>query len=146
MLLYFMIFLECFTDIWYNLWPFGIVCGHLIYFLRVGIFGPRKIWQPWCRELILTKNWLDHTLGDFITNSSGHSGRQHHSTLMKKHAPIIFVHVTHKNQSNLTYIHAAGSQFDKNYILVVTNSSSPSNTYSVNCSSPYYLSHCARKK
>jgi hypothetical protein len=25
---------------------FGIVCGHLVYFLRFGMFGPRKIWQP----------------------------------------------------------------------------------------------------
>jgi hypothetical protein len=39
--------LEYFTAIWYNLLPFGIVCGHLVYFLRFGMFGPRKIWQPW---------------------------------------------------------------------------------------------------
>jgi cytosine/uracil/thiamine/allantoin permease len=25
--------LEHFTAIWYNLWPFGTVCGHLVYFL-----------------------------------------------------------------------------------------------------------------
>jgi hypothetical protein len=24
--------LEYFTAIWYNVWPFGIVCGHLVYF------------------------------------------------------------------------------------------------------------------
>jgi hypothetical protein len=24
--------LEYFMAIWYNLWPFGIVCGHLLYF------------------------------------------------------------------------------------------------------------------
>jgi hypothetical protein len=29
---------------WYILWPFGIVCGLLLYFF---MFGPRKIWQPW---------------------------------------------------------------------------------------------------
>jgi hypothetical protein len=29
--------------IWYNSWPFGKVCGHLVYFPH---FGPRKIWQP----------------------------------------------------------------------------------------------------
>ena len=41
--------LEQFTAIWYNLRSFGIVCGHLVYFLRFGMFGPRKIWQPsWC--------------------------------------------------------------------------------------------------
>jgi hypothetical protein len=39
-------YLDYFTAIWYNFWPFGIVCGHLVYFLRFGMFGPRKIWQP----------------------------------------------------------------------------------------------------
>jgi hypothetical protein len=39
--------LEYFTAIWYNEWPFGIVCGNLVYFLRFGMFGPRQIWQPW---------------------------------------------------------------------------------------------------
>jgi hypothetical protein len=29
--------------IWYNLWPFGIVCGHWLYFSQFGKFGPRKI-------------------------------------------------------------------------------------------------------
>jgi hypothetical protein len=38
--------LEDLTAIWYNLWPFGMVCGHLIYFSHFGTFGPRKIWQP----------------------------------------------------------------------------------------------------
>jgi hypothetical protein len=36
--------------IWYNLWPFGIVCGDLLYFSQFGMLGPRKIWQPWLRE------------------------------------------------------------------------------------------------
>jgi hypothetical protein len=35
-----------FMTIWYNLWPFGIVCGHLLYFSQFGMFGPKKIWQP----------------------------------------------------------------------------------------------------
>jgi hypothetical protein len=39
-----------FTANWYNLWPFGIVCGHLVYFLRFGMFGPRKIWQPCLKD------------------------------------------------------------------------------------------------
>jgi hypothetical protein len=39
--------LSYFMDIWYTLWPFGIVCGNLVYFSRFGMFGPRKIWQPW---------------------------------------------------------------------------------------------------
>jgi hypothetical protein len=38
---------EFFTAIWYYLQPFGIVCGHLVYIFRFGMFGPRKIWQPW---------------------------------------------------------------------------------------------------
>jgi hypothetical protein len=41
--------LEYFTAIWYNLWLFGIVCGDLVYFSHFGMFGPRKIWQPWYR-------------------------------------------------------------------------------------------------
>jgi hypothetical protein len=39
--------LEYFSINWYNLWPFGIVCGHFVYFSRFDMFGPRKIWQPW---------------------------------------------------------------------------------------------------
>jgi hypothetical protein len=38
--------LEYCMAIRYNLWPFGIVCGHLLYFSRFGMFGPRKICQP----------------------------------------------------------------------------------------------------
>jgi hypothetical protein len=34
---------EYFTAIWYNLWPFSIVCGPLVYFLRFGMIGTRKI-------------------------------------------------------------------------------------------------------
>jgi hypothetical protein len=30
----------------YNIRLFGFVCGHLVYFTRIGLFGPRKIWQP----------------------------------------------------------------------------------------------------
>jgi hypothetical protein len=41
---------------WYNLWPFGIVCGLLVYLLRFGMFGPRKIWQPWLERKIRTEN------------------------------------------------------------------------------------------
>jgi hypothetical protein len=36
----------CITATWYTLWPFGMVCGHLVQFSRFGMFGPRKIWQP----------------------------------------------------------------------------------------------------
>jgi hypothetical protein len=34
----------------HNAWPFGVVCGHLVYFSRFGMFGPGKIWQPWRRN------------------------------------------------------------------------------------------------
>jgi hypothetical protein len=40
--------LEYFMAIWYNLWPFCIVCSNLLYFSQFGMFGPRKIWQPCC--------------------------------------------------------------------------------------------------
>jgi hypothetical protein len=39
--------LEFGMAIWYNLWPFGLVCGHLVYFSYFGMFRPRRIWQPW---------------------------------------------------------------------------------------------------
>jgi hypothetical protein len=32
---------------WHILWPLGIVCCHLVSLSRLGIFAPRKIWQPW---------------------------------------------------------------------------------------------------
>jgi hypothetical protein len=38
---------EYFMAVWYNLWQFGTACGHLVYFPHFGMFGPRKIWQPW---------------------------------------------------------------------------------------------------
>jgi hypothetical protein len=34
------------SAIWYNAWPFGVVCAPLVYFSRFGMFGPIKIWQP----------------------------------------------------------------------------------------------------
>jgi hypothetical protein len=40
MLLYFITIWNYFTALWYNVWPLGIVCGHLVYFSRFGIFGP----------------------------------------------------------------------------------------------------------
>jgi hypothetical protein len=43
--------LEDFMAIWYKLWSFGKVCGLLVYFLRFGMFGPRKIWQPWSQVM-----------------------------------------------------------------------------------------------
>jgi hypothetical protein len=44
-----------FTAKLYILCPFGIVCVHVVYFSRLGMFGPRKIWQPWLAFL----NWPD---------------------------------------------------------------------------------------
>jgi hypothetical protein len=43
--------LENYTVFWYNLWSFGIVCSHFVYFSRFGMFGPRKIWQHWTEAL-----------------------------------------------------------------------------------------------
>jgi hypothetical protein len=34
--------------VWYSLWSFGI-------FSHFGIFGPRKIWQPWFHELLMIR-------------------------------------------------------------------------------------------
>jgi hypothetical protein len=39
-----------FTASWYNVRPFGIVFGYLVYFSSFSLFGPRKIWQPWWHE------------------------------------------------------------------------------------------------
>jgi hypothetical protein len=30
-----------------------MVCGHLLYFSSFGMFGPRKIWQPWFENTFL---------------------------------------------------------------------------------------------
>jgi hypothetical protein len=38
--------LECFMAIRYNLWPFGIVCGHLVYF--------SPIWNVWTKKNLAT--------------------------------------------------------------------------------------------
>jgi hypothetical protein len=46
--------LEYFTAIGYILWKFGIVCGHLVIFSVFGLFGRRKIWQPWLARLAVT--------------------------------------------------------------------------------------------
>jgi hypothetical protein len=34
-----------FMAIWYYSWPFGILCGLLLYVSHFGMFGPRKIWE-----------------------------------------------------------------------------------------------------
>jgi hypothetical protein len=38
--------LKYFTVIWYILWSFGIVCVHLVYCSRFGMFGPKKSGNP----------------------------------------------------------------------------------------------------
>jgi hypothetical protein len=46
--------------IWNMLMSFGIfnshlvylVCGHFVHFSRLGMFEPRKIWQPWVRPQV----------------------------------------------------------------------------------------------
>jgi hypothetical protein len=60
-----------FTAIWCVLWPFCLVCGHLVYFYsRFGMVYQEKIWQPclasgtrksvrakitFCHELVFTR-------------------------------------------------------------------------------------------
>jgi hypothetical protein len=38
--------LEYFMAIWYNLWPFGTVCGHLLYFPNLVCFDQVKSGNP----------------------------------------------------------------------------------------------------
>jgi phosphotransferase system glucose/maltose/N-acetylglucosamine-specific IIC component len=39
--------LEYFTAIWYNLWPFGIFCGYLVFF---------TFWYVWTKKNLATLN------------------------------------------------------------------------------------------
>jgi hypothetical protein len=55
--------LEYFMAIWYNLWPFGIFCGHLLYISQLGKFGPRKIWQPCVQLIFQTDQWQQKMFG-----------------------------------------------------------------------------------
>jgi hypothetical protein len=43
--------LEYMTAIWYILWQSVIVCSHLVHISHFGMFGPRKIWQPWSQSI-----------------------------------------------------------------------------------------------
>jgi ABC-type spermidine/putrescine transport system permease subunit II len=45
-----------FTAIGNILWPFGIFCGHLVYFFPFWYFVPRKIWQPWLGKKIVPRS------------------------------------------------------------------------------------------
>jgi hypothetical protein len=48
-----------------------VVCGHLLYLSRFGMFGPRKIWQPWCgTDLINQMEQLN-----FYTSTNRHRPR-----------------------------------------------------------------------
>jgi hypothetical protein len=38
--------LEYFTAIWYNLWPIGIACGHLVYFYVLVCLDQEKSGNP----------------------------------------------------------------------------------------------------
>jgi hypothetical protein len=58
--------LEYFTAIWYNLWPFGVACGRLVYFFRFGMFEPRKI----CQLLSFLFPWLPLDTGTWILHLS----------------------------------------------------------------------------
>jgi hypothetical protein len=46
---------SCYGKSWYILLPFGLfychwkyLIGHLVDFVVIWYFGPKKIWQPWC--------------------------------------------------------------------------------------------------
>jgi hypothetical protein len=49
----FYVHLVHFMSILNILWPFGIFCGHLVYFPPFWYIVPRKIWQPFNDFLIL---------------------------------------------------------------------------------------------
>jgi hypothetical protein len=51
--------------VWYNIWPFGILCGHLVYFSQFGMFGPRKIWQPFSGLKKISAGKLNQSLMAF---------------------------------------------------------------------------------
>jgi hypothetical protein len=59
--------LEYFTAIWYNLWPFDIICGNLDYCSPFVIFGQRKIWQP-CYLQILQTWWASPSVHIYPLN------------------------------------------------------------------------------
>jgi hypothetical protein len=47
MLLYFMtIWTRYISAVWYNLWPFGTVCGHLVYFSFLVCLDKEKSGNP----------------------------------------------------------------------------------------------------
>jgi hypothetical protein len=48
-----------FVVIWYILWQFGILYGHLVH------FSPRKVWQP-CSEVVTRKS-SSRVLGSFCS-------------------------------------------------------------------------------
>jgi hypothetical protein len=87
--------LEYFTAIWYILWTFGMICGHLVYFSRFGMFGPRKIWQPWLVKLF-AKLWEKR-------------GKKRIAKLLSKCAPLLALFYdgkgTAKKESSLLKIH-----------------------------------------
>jgi hypothetical protein len=56
-----------FMTIWNILWPFGIECGHLVYFSSFGMFDPRKIWQTWPLYLYVgTYNYTNLFTASFL--------------------------------------------------------------------------------
>jgi hypothetical protein len=49
--------------IWNILMPISKVCSHLVYFPHFGMFGPRKIWQPWSGKqprAMLVQSYVTH--------------------------------------------------------------------------------------
>jgi hypothetical protein len=45
-----------FMVIWYISMSFGIIFGHLVYFVAIWYVVPRKIWQPWFPSVYFGEN------------------------------------------------------------------------------------------
>jgi hypothetical protein len=104
--------------IWYNTWPFGLVCAHSVYFYRFSKLGPRKIRQPWCTYIIyynffycfyictLQKKFNNEIMRD------GRSQRQHR--LFSKLARVRIVpgvNVMNPLRPDICFFHFTASRF-----------------------------------
>jgi hypothetical protein len=49
--------LEYFTAIWYKLWPFGLVRGHLLYVVCGHLVYFFPIWHVWTKKYLATLAW-----------------------------------------------------------------------------------------
>jgi hypothetical protein len=91
--------LEYFTAIWYDLWPFGIVCGHLLHYIfsQFGMFGPKKSGNPAREHEMVSEPSQKRTIG-FLR-----CGRFRNRAEMKKIDSATRV-VSEKSDQNVTKI------------------------------------------